>query len=463
VRIRVRPTTQLIAPDPLRVPGDKSIAHRWLILAASARGRSRLVEVPGSLDVRSTASCLASLFPNARDALDLWSRNVAASVEGGGSTWNVGSSPAVVEGATSALEVEGDGRSSVHPPSSPLDCGNSGTSMRLLAGVVAAAPFRTVLTGDVSLSARPMERVAVPLRALGATVTTADGHAPLTIEGAALRGVRYEPPVPSAQVKGAVLLAGSAAEGLTTVVERVPTRDHTERALLALGCDVQVEGTAITVARSQHEGFSGTVPGDPSSAAFLIAAAALTRSSVTIADVGLNPTRTRYLDVMRRMGVEVEVHHDRDEVGEPVGSISVGVSETLLPVRVGADELPSVIDEVPVLAALAVHAPGPSWFEGAGELRVKESDRLGGLADGFAALGHHAAVEGDALVLGGSGLDGGRVSSRGDHRMAMAFAVAGLAAGEPIEIDGMEAESVSFPGFTNTLRSLGADLEELAP
>jgi 3-phosphoshikimate 1-carboxyvinyltransferase len=308
-----------------------------------------------------------------------------------------------------------------------------------------------------------MERVAAPLRALGATVTTVDGHAPLGIDGGALRGVRYELPVPSAQVKGAILLAGSAADGTTTVIERVPTRDHTERALLALGCDVQVDGTAISVTRSQHGGFTGRVPGDPSSAAFLVAAAALTGTPLTIGDVGVNPTRTRFLDVMRRMGVEVEVEVEREEVGEPVGTITVGSSGTLSPVRVGADELPSVIDEVPVLAALAVHAPGPSWFEGAGELRVKESDRLGGLADGFAALGHHAAVEGDDLMLGGSGLDGGRVSSRGDHRMAMAFAVAGLTAGAPIEIDGMEAESVSFPGFTHTLRSLGADIEELAP
>jgi 3-phosphoshikimate 1-carboxyvinyltransferase len=333
--------------------------------------------------------------------------------------------------------------------------------MRLLAGVLAAAPFRSVLTGDPSLSRRPMERVAEPLRALGAEVRTDGGHAPITIAGGGLRGVTYEVPVASAQVKSAVLLAGTAAEGATTVIESAPTRDHTERALSALGAAVLIDGRTISVRAFQHDGFEGAVPGDPSSAAFLVAAAALTGSTLTIRDVGVNPTRTRYLDVMRRMGVPIDVEITRDELGEPVGDVIVGSTTSISPVHVAAEEMPEVIDEVPVLAAVAVHATGPSRFTGAGELRVKESDRLSGLAEGFRALGHHAAAEGNDLELAGNGIAGGRVSSSGDHRMAMAFAVAALAAEAPVEIDGMEAEAVSFPGFSRMLRGLGAPIEDL--
>ncbi len=460
MRVRISPADRLTDAE-LRVPGDKSIAHRWVLLAATARGRSRLLEVPGSLDVRSTAACAASVSPKARPGLDLWSRNVAAAVEGGGSTWNVGSSHRNGPTALPVLEVEADGRDALVAAGRDLDCGNSGTSIRLLSGVLAAAPFRSVLTGDASLSRRPMERVAEPLRALGADVRTDDGHPPITIVGGRLRGGTYEIPVPSAQVKSAVLLAGVAADGETTVIEPAATRDHTERALRALGADVLADGRAITVRAVQHDGFEGAVPGDPSSAAFVIAAAALIGSTLTIRDVGVNPSRTRYLDVMRRMGVPIDVEITREEVGEPVGDVIVGATTSISPVRVDAEELPQVIDEVPVLAALAVHAPGPSWFVGAGELRVKESDRLSGLAEGFRSLGHHAAAEGNDLELAGNGIAGGRVSSSGDHRIAMAFAVAALAAEAPVEIDGMEAEAVSFPRFSRMLRGIGAPIEDL--
>jgi 3-phosphoshikimate 1-carboxyvinyltransferase len=447
----------------VRVPGDKSIAHRWLILAATARGRSRLVEVPGSLDVRSTAACLAAVAPGARPGLDVWSQNVAAAVEGGGSTWNVGSSEQVEDRPLPVLEVEGQGRDALRPAGRNLDCGNSGTSIRLLAGVIAAAPFRSVLTGDASLSRRPMERIAEPLRAMGADVRTDDGHPPVTIDGGRLAGIRYQVPVPSAQVKSAIVFAGVAADGVTIVAEPARTRDHTERALLALGADVRTDGLTTSVGRFQHDGFQGRVPGDPSSAAFVIAAAALTGSSLTIRDVGVNPTRTRYVDVMRRMGVPIAVELTGHEVGEPVGDLIVGATSSLLPVRVERDELPEVIDEVPVLAALAVHAPGPSWFVGAGELRVKESDRLSGLAAGFRSLGHHAAAEGDDLAVAGGGIGGGEVSSSGDHRLAMAFAVAALAADGPVEVDEMEAEAVSFPGFSRMLGRLGAPIQVIDP
>lgn len=334
--------------------------------------------------------------------------------------------------------------------------------MRLLAGVLAAAPFRTVLTGDGSLSQRPMERVAEPLRAMGATVQTTDGHAPVTVDGGNLSGITHEPQIPSAQVKAAVLLAGVAAEGETSVIETSPTRDHTERALRALGAPVRIDGLRSTVERFQHPGFEGRVPGDLSSAAFLIAAAALTNSSIEIGGVGLNPSRTRFLDVMERMGVSTERIVQDEALGEPVGILRVPSGATLRGTSIPSDELPLVIDEVPVLALLAAHAKGETWFLGAGELRVKESDRLRGLAAGIRGLGGHAGDEGEDLVVAGGGLPGGAVDAGADHRLAMSFAIAALAADRPCEIEGMEVAEVSFPGFLHALRALGAQLEVTA-
>ncbi len=332
--------------------------------------------------------------------------------------------------------------------------------MRLVAGLVSSAPFDTVLRGDVSLSARPMERVATPLRAMGADVTTEDGHPPLTIRGSELRGIRFEPDVPSAQVKSAVLLAALAAEGGTIVAERVQTRDHTERLLIALGAPIRSDGTDLVLEGPfQHEGFRGVVPGDPSSAAFLLGAAALTGGNVTVLGVGLNPTRLRFLDVLGRMGLEVEVDIEGDELGEPIGRMHLGPSGALRPVLVEADEMPLIIDEVPLLAALAAHADGPSRFEGGAELRVKESDRLSVLAEGIRSLGGEAVEDSDDLVVGGGGLAGGSARSAGDHRMAMAFGVTTLAARAPSDIDGVESTAVSFPAFFRLLDSLGADVE----
>lgn len=455
MRIRVTPGGTLHG-EP-RVPGDKSIAHRWLILAATARGRSRLVGLPSSLDVRSTASCLACVSDRGRPALEAWARNVAAPTEGHGSTWNDDAS----EGPSTTLEVEGEGRSALTQPAAPLDCGNSGTTMRLVAGTLAAAPFRSMLVGDASLSTRPMERVAAPLREMGATVTTTDGHPPLEIAGGSLYGISYALPIPTAQVKGAILLAGVAAEGGTTVTEPAATRDHTERALAALGAPVSVEGTTIALQGVyQHDAFAATVPGDVSSAAFLVGAAALTGSELTVRGVGLNPSRLHFVRVLERMGVQVELRPTGEELGEPVGDLWVAPDAELGGTEVAASELPLVIDEVPILALLAAHARGETWFIGASELRAKESDRLTGVADGVRALGGHAGVEGDDLVVPGLGLRGGVADGRGDHRLAMAFAVAALAADAPSEIEGMEAADVSFPGFVETLRALGASVED---
>jgi 3-phosphoshikimate 1-carboxyvinyltransferase len=449
----VRPGRSLVGEAS--VPGDKSIAHRWLILAATARGRSEIHHLPVSLDVRSTASCLAAVAPRARPSLEVWSANAPEPVEGGGSTWN----PEARNRAADVLQVEGEGRDGLVPAEGPLDCGNSGTSMRLLAGVLAGAPFRSTLTGDPSLSRRPMERVAAPLRTMGAGVATVEGHAPVVVDGGAIHGTRHVLATPSAQVKGAILFAGTAADGTTTVVEPAPTRDHTERALRALGAPVD-DRDGISVARFQHEGFAGTVPGDPSSAAFLIAAAALTGSPLLVRGVGCNPSRLHYLEVMGRMGVETCVDLEGDEVGEPTGTIEVRPAGSLRPVRVSADEVPLVIDEIPVLAVLAAFAPGETWFAGAGELRVKESDRLDAIGRAIRALGGHAADEGADLVVAGGGLAGGTVDPAGDHRIAMAFAIAGLNAERSVTVLGAEAADVSFPGFARTLRSLGADLEE---
>jgi 3-phosphoshikimate 1-carboxyvinyltransferase len=379
-----------------------------------------------------------------------------SAVEGGGSTWN-----AEVEVASlTPLEVEGEGRVGLLEPAETLDCGNSGTSMRLLAGVLAAAPFRTVLTGDGSLSLRPMERVAEPLRAMGAEIDTRDGHAPMTVDGGDLLGIRFEPATPSAQVKSAVVLAGIAADGVTEVVETVATRDHTERALEWLGAPIERQERLVRVRRFQHEGFDGVVPGDPSSAAFLIAAAALTGAAITVHGVGLNPTRLHFLSVMARMGIETQHRVDRTEVGEPVGVIEVAPCPGVRAVRVEPEELPLIIDEVPVLAALAAHAASDSWFLEAAELRVKESDRLGAIATGIRALGGEAADEGSDLVIAGGGLrGGGHANAAGDHRIAMALTVASLAADAPSRIDGVDAADVSFPGFVEALVRAGARLE----
>ena len=434
------------------VPGDKSIAHRWLILAATAQGGSELGNLPGSLDVRSTARCLARLVPRAQPQLEEWASKPVEGSDGNGFTWDGLASRA----ADPPLLVEGEGRGSLVPPMSALDCGNSGTTMRLLAGLLAAAPFKATLTGDSSLLARPMERVAIPLRAMGATVRTNAGLPPVFIEGGDLRGIEHVLEVASAQVKGAVLLAGLAASGETTVVERAAARDHTERALAALGAPVRVEAGRISVSAFQHRGFGGRLPGDVSSAAFLVAAAALTGGELSIHNVGLNPSRTYFLDVMERMGVRTERTVLRTVLGEPLGDIRVLPGTSLVGTRVTELDLPLVIDEIPVLAALAAHAAGDSRFCGAAELRTKESDRLSGLASGIQALGGRADVEGDDLVVTGGGLGGGEADALGDHRIGMALAIAALAASGASEVTGIEWAAVSFPGFVPTLASLGA-------
>ena len=331
--------------------------------------------------------------------------------------------------------------------------------MRLLTGVVAPCAFETMLGGDESLSRRPMERVAEPLRAMGAEVRTNGGRPPIVVRGGPLIGIEHGMTVPSAQVKSAVLLAGLAADGETTVVEPAATRDHTERALAHLGAPVQAEPGRTSVRPFQHDGFGGSVPGDVSSAAFLVAAGLLSGVSIRVVDVGLNPTRTHYLVVLERMGAIVHAHVEREELGEPVGTLQVEPSSGLSGTTIETDELPLVVDEVPVLALVAAHARSETWFVGGSELRLKESDRLTGIEESIRALGGAAGIEGDDLVIGGDGLSGGTVDAHGDHRMAMASAVGALVARGPVAIDGIEAAEVSFPGFVQALRALGATIE----
>jgi 3-phosphoshikimate 1-carboxyvinyltransferase len=447
VRVTVHPGGRI--RGIARVPGDKSIAHRVLILAATANGRSHIRGLPSNLDVRATARVLADVTPSARADLHRWV--AVPEVEGD-------ADPTSGAALVPELQVQGEGRGSLTAPADTLDCANSGTTLRLMAGVLAGVRFRSRLTGDESLLRRPMERVARPLRAMGADVSTTGGRPPVEIAGGSLRAIDWSPEVPSAQVKGAVLLAALVADGETTVRERAPTRDHTECLLEALGAPVRRGGNSVSIRRFQHDRFEAVIPGDLSSAVFLVAAAAVTDGSLAVVGVGLNPTRTAVLDVFGRMGVTASTEATGASLGEPSGSVETRGGD-LAGIVVDANALPLVVDEVPALAAVAAHGRGESRFDGAGELRVKESDRLAGLAAGLRELGGEARVEGDGLVVAGGGLAGGRTDARGDHRLAMAFTIAALGATGPSEIDGVESAGVSFPGFLRTLAGLGAPLE----
>lgn len=330
--------------------------------------------------------------------------------------------------------------------------------MRMLAGVVAAHSFVTMLGGDASLSRRPMRRIIDPLTRMGARIDPTNGdRPPLTIHGAELGGIEFEPPVPSAQVKSAVLLAGLQAQGQSRVIERTPTRDHTERALVAFGVEVERTSDTVSVAGGQPlTALDARVPGDISSAAFLmVAAAVLPGSDVTIEHVGLNPSRTSVLDVLRRFGVQVESEQTDEWQGEPVGRIRVRAG-SLGTLELGRDIVPGVIDELPVLAALAT-AGGELRVTGASELRVKESDRITALVSGLRALGANAEELPDGFhIRGNARLSGGAVHAHDDHRLAMAFAIAGLTASGPVAIDGAHAAAVSYPAFFDDLERLRA-------
>ena len=420
----------------LRVPGDKSISHRYAIFAAIAEGTSSIAHYAPGADCRSTLMCLRGLGVEVR------------------------------EDGQGAVTVVGRGFGRLRSPEGPLDAGNSGTTIRLLAGVLAGHPFSSTIQGDASLSRRPMRRVIAPLEVMGARIEAADGRPPLTIHGGRLHAITHRPDTPSAQVKSAVLLAGLQAEGTTNVVEPAATRDHTERALAAFGGTAAVDGLTVSVAGGQRlSGQDLTVPGDFSSAAFwLVGAAALPGSRIEIADVGLNPTRTALLDVLRRFGARVDVVATGTNAGEPRGSVTVEHHRTGS-LEIGPPEVPGLIDELPAIAALAAHGGGVT-VRGAAELRVKESDRIATLVAGFRALGLDAEERSDGFAVrgptGGTPRPaGGAVDAGGDHRMAMAFAIAALAADRPCRIEGADAVAISYPEFFETLDRLrvGGDTE----
>jgi 3-phosphoshikimate 1-carboxyvinyltransferase len=357
-----------------------------------------------------------------------------------------------VRRARRAVAVLGRGPDGLRAAPGPLDAGNSGSTLRMLAGVLAGRPFRSVLTGDASLCRRPAERVAKPLRAMGARIDTTGGRPPVTMEGGGLRGVTWDLAVPSAQVKTAILLAGLQAEGTTTVREPLPSRDHTERLLPLFGVPVEVAGDALSVRRQAAlRPLALDVPGDASSAAFLVVAGLiLPDSEVHIERVLLNPRRTAFLDVLRAMGADIRTGLD-ETAPEPVGWIEAR-SSRLEGVAVAPEIVPGLIDEVPALTVAAAHARGSFTITGAGELRVKESDRIAALAEGLGRMGAAVDEHADGLTIhGGRRLRGAAVAAQGDHRIAMALAVAALAAEGDTEIEDAACASVSFPEFYDLL------------
>lgn len=401
----------------IQLPPDKSISHRALILNALARGEARLQNLSPARDVQSTAACLRQL------GVEL------------GQGW-----------------IRGRGPEGLHQPSGPLDCGNSGTTMRLLAGLVAGRPLEATLIGDASLSSRPMERVAEPLRRMGAWVETS----PLRVVGGRLRGAEHRLPVASAQVKSSLLLAGVQAEGATTVWEPAPTRDHTERMLAAMGADIAFGAGWVRIGPSELCPLDVTVPGDLSAAAFWLVAAALhPRARLRLPGAGVNPSRAALLDLLDQVGVRLRRLDQRRCGAEPVADLEVEGGVGLQPFQVGGELAAALIDELPVLAVLATGLPGTSRVTNAGELRVKESDRITTIGEGLRAMGATVRDAADGWEIEGPvQLRGARVSSCGDHRVAMALAVAGLVAEGTTEIVGADCVAVSYPGFWEQLEEL---------
>ena len=412
----------------IAVPGDKSLSHRAVLLGAVAEGETRISGFGRSGDTESTLRVVRDLGVRVYEADD------------------------------ETLRVFGAGLRGLVPPNGALDCGNAGTLMRLLPGLLAGQEGRFELTGDDSLRSRPMERIAEPLREMGARIETTDGRAPFVVEGGALSGITYELPVASAQVKSAVLLAGLYASGETTVEEPLPTRDHTENLLAAAGAKVTRKPKSVTVAPAERlELGEVEIPGDFSSAApFIVAATLLSGSELTIHGVNLNPRRTGLLDVLERMGANVTVFNRRRIGGEAGGDLDVRPA-SLVGTTVGMKEVPLLLDELPLFALLAVHAHGDSVLRDAAELRAKETDRIEAVVDGLRPLGAHIRATPDGFTVRGVPSrirGGGTVDARGDHRIAILGAIAGLVSREGVEVRGAETAAVSFPGFYDLLDSL---------
>jgi 3-phosphoshikimate 1-carboxyvinyltransferase len=418
--LRVEPAAAL--DGHVAVPGDKSISHRAVLIGALAEGETRVRGFGRSGDTQATIDAVRTLGVSVEDVAD-------------------------------DELVVGDGELSP----ATVACANAGTLMRLLAGILAGRDGRFELTGDESLSTRPMERVAEPLRLMGARIETTDGHAPLEIEGAQLLAIDYVLPVASAQVKSAVLLAGLRAQGTTTVVEPAPTRDHTELMLEAAGVRVRRRALSITVEPAASLRLDEVdVPGDFSSAAPLLAAAALIPGGdLTVHGLGLNPRRTGFLDVLERMGARVAVFNRRRAGREPLGDVQVQHAQ-LVATEITAAEVPLLVDELPLVALLGTQAHGETVVRGAAELRVKESDRIEAVTDALRACGGHIRSREDGWAITGvpTRFRGGRIEARGDHRIAMLGAIAGLASSEGVEVEGADTVAISFPGFFDLVDSV---------
>ncbi len=416
----------------VRVPPDKSISHRAMILNSIACGEARVRNFSQAADCASTVACLRALGVeiDCRDDGD--------------------------------LVVRGRGEESLLEPDDVLDAGNSGSTMRLLAGLLAAQPFLSVITGDASLRGRPMGRVVEPLRMMGANVRgrCGDTLAPLVIGGGRLRGIRYRLPVASAQLKSALLLAGLFADGDTVLEEPMSTRDHTERMLASMGSGIGIAGPTITVSPGLLTAVDVTVPGDVSAAAFwLVAATIHDDAHIRLPGTGLNPTRTGIIDVLRSMGADVAVSNERSESGEPVGDVEVR-SSSLTEIEIGGDLVPRVIDEIPLIALAACFARGRTVIRDAQELRVKESDRIRATVEELEKMGAQIEELPDGMIVHGErGLRGAACSSHGDHRLAMMLGVAGLVAGGETVIDGAEAADISYPAFWDDLDRIGCSID----
>jgi 3-phosphoshikimate 1-carboxyvinyltransferase len=409
------------------LPGDKSISHRYAMLAALADGPSRLENYSTGADCASTLGCLRSLGVK-------WERK---------------------DGADNVIEVQGSALSLV-APNEPLDCGNSGSTIRMLSGIVAAQRFSIEMSGDESLSRRPMERVIAPLTAMGAQITSQNGRPPLRITGTTLKAIDYKMPVASAQVKTCLLFAGLLAEGETRIEEPLRTRDHGELALRAFGAQLDRKGNEVRIRGGQRlRGIEARVPGDLSSAAFFLCAAALfPGSQLTLTSLLMNPTRARLLDILMQMGLRISVRQLEEIHGELVGTLQVTGGKLKGATIAGADTA-ALIDEIPVLAAIAPYTEQGIEVRDAKELRVKESDRIASIATNLRAMGAELEEREDGLrIPGGQSLRGAEVESFGDHRIAMAFSIAALRAQGETLIRGSECAAISYPAFFPTLESL---------
>jgi 3-phosphoshikimate 1-carboxyvinyltransferase len=411
----------------VNLPGDKSISHRYAMLAAIADGPSRLENYSTGADCASTLGCLRSLGVK-------WERK---------------------DGADNVIEVQGSGVE-LTAPSQVLDCGNSGSTIRMMSGIVAAQKFSSEMVGDASLSRRPMERVITPLTAMGAQITSQSGRPPLRITGAKLKGIHYQMPMASAQVKTCLLFAGLLAEGETRIEEPLRTRDHGEVALRAFGADLERKGNAVRIRGGQRlRGIEARVPGDLSSAAFFLCAAALfPGSQLTITNLLMNPTRARLLDILMQMGLRIAVTQLEEFHGELVGTLQVEGAR-LKEATIAGSDTAALIDEIPVLAAIAPYTERGVEIRDAKELRVKESDRIASIAINLRAMGAEVEEREDGLKIpGGQSLRGAELESFGDHRIAMAFSIAALRALGETVIRGSDCAAISYPAFFSTLEEL---------